>query len=72
MSVVREVCRIIDVKYEILLTMIFTVVSGLYLLQKYGIERLVDTLMLWMFPASTMILITLLVLLFLGKVYLQR
>jgi len=72
MSVVREVCRIIDVKYEIMLTAFFTIVSGLYLFYRFGLEKLVDTLMLWMFPASMMILITLIVMLLLGKVYLQR
>jgi len=72
MSVVREVCRIIDVKYEIMLTTFFALIPRGYLLNRYGLEKLVDTLMQWMFPASTMILITLLFMLFIGKVYIQK
>ncbi|MDD5111854.1 MAG: hypothetical protein PHG85_04870 [Candidatus Altiarchaeota archaeon] len=72
MSVVREVCRIIDVKYELMITVVFAVISGSYLLYRHGVEELIDTLMHWMFPASMMIFITLVFMLLLEKVYLQR
>ncbi|MFH1125842.1 MAG: hypothetical protein V1703_01840 [Candidatus Altiarchaeota archaeon] len=72
MSVVREVCRIIDVKYELILTTLFALISGSYILSTYGLKELVDSLMRWMFPASMMILITLIVLLLLERVYIQK
>jgi hypothetical protein len=72
MSVVREVCRIIDVKYELILTAAFAVVSGGYILYRYGIGEMIDLLMRWMFPASMMILITLIVLLLAERVYIQK
>ncbi|MBM3309753.1 MAG: hypothetical protein FJY77_05795 [Candidatus Altiarchaeales archaeon] len=72
MSAGREVCRIIDVKYELLLTALFTLVSGAYVLQVHGLSKTVDALLLWMFPASVTMLITLLILLSLGRVYIQK
>lgn len=72
MSVVREVCRIIDVKYELIITAVFALISGGYLLYVHDFKELIDTLMHWMFPASMMILITLIVLLLLEKVYIQK
>lgn len=72
MSVVREVCRIIDVKYELMITLVFVIVSGSYILYRHGFEDLADTLMQWMFPASLMIFITLVVMLLPEKVYIQR
>ncbi|MEK6926207.1 MAG: hypothetical protein AABW50_02925 [Nanoarchaeota archaeon] len=46
---------------ELIATFIFILISGFYILTEYGTERLIDALFLWMFPASIMIFLTLLI-----------
>lgn len=48
-----------EINAEILATFLFIVISGLYILDRYGFSKLVDGLFLWMFPASIMIFLTL-------------
>jgi hypothetical protein len=72
MSVIREVCRIIDVRYEMMITGVFAIISGSYLIYKYGLNELIDILMKWMFPASMMILITLIIMLMLERASISK
>jgi hypothetical protein len=72
MSMIREVCRIIDVRYELMLTSFFAVISGTYILYRYGFNELIDELMRFLFPASMVILITLVFLLLMERVYLPK
>ncbi|MFH0949040.1 MAG: hypothetical protein V1802_00970 [Candidatus Aenigmatarchaeota archaeon] len=51
--------RRMELGTEILIAAIFAIISGWYIYDKYGLEKLEDTLMSWMFPASIMILLTL-------------
>ena len=55
--------RIVELETEIIASLVLATISGFYLLLKFGEERLVETLFLWMFPASLTILITLFVIL---------
>lgn len=72
MSMIREVCRIIDVRAELMLTSFFAVISGAYILYRYGVVELVDEMMRFLFPASMVILITLVFLLLMERVYLPK
>jgi len=44
---------------EIIVTFAFMIISGFYITTEYGIGKILDTLFLWMFPASVMIFLTL-------------
>jgi uncharacterized membrane protein YkvI len=50
-----------EINIELVAVLIFIVISALYILSKFGLEQLLDTLFLWMFPASIMIFLTLLI-----------
>lgn len=50
-----------EINAEILAAIIFILVSGSYIAWEYGAGKIVDTLLLWMFPASVMIFLTLLI-----------
>jgi len=46
---------------ELIATFLFMVLSSFYIITTYGLDRLFDSLFLWMFPASVMIFLTLLI-----------
>ena len=50
-----------EIDAELISAFLFIVVSGFYIINIYGIKKMVDSLFLWMFPASVMIFLTLLV-----------
>ena len=50
-----------EINAELFAAFIFIIVSGFYIIIKYDFVRLVDVLFLWMFPASIMIFLTLLI-----------
>ena len=49
-----------EINAEIIATLLFILISGFYIFVEYGIVRLFDILLLWMFPASIMVFLTLL------------
>ena len=51
--------RIVELETEIIAAMVLTIISGFYILIKFGNEQLIDVLFLWMFPASITIILTL-------------
>ena len=53
--------RMLELESEILATVVIAFVSGYYVLTKVGQEKMIETLMFWLFPASLTILITLVV-----------
>lgn len=55
--------RIFDIELnaELVAALIFMIISGLYIAVRYNLEKVYDTLFLWMFPASVMIFLTLLI-----------
>ena len=55
--------RIVEIETEIIAALVLAIISGFYILLKFGDEKVVDTLFLWLFPASLTILITLFVIL---------
>ncbi len=55
--------RITELETEIIAAMVLTAISGFYIFVKFGEEQLIDTIFLWMFPASITIIITLFVIL---------
>ena len=56
LSKIRE----IEINTELIVIFVFILISGAYILIEYGTERLLDALFLWMFPASIMVFLTLL------------
>lgn len=48
-----------EINAEIIAALIFSIISGSYLLLRNGPGELVNSLFLWMFPASIMIFLTL-------------
>lgn len=50
-----------EINAELVATFIFIVISGLYLMLEHGVGSLINTLFLWMFPASVMFFLTLLI-----------
>ena len=46
---------------ELIATFTFMVISFLYVTTEYGYTKMIDVLFLWMFPASVMIFLTLLI-----------
>ena len=50
-----------EVNAELAATFIFMLISGFYLVAERGFRNLLDTLFLWMFPASVMIFLTLVI-----------
>lgn len=52
--------RELEINTELIVTFIFIIVSGAYIETKYGFARILDTLLLWIFPASIMVFLTLL------------
>lgn len=56
--------KIIELETEIAIAIIFAIISGLYVLSKFGSEKLFDTLFLWLFPASVTVILTLIAILF--------
>jgi hypothetical protein len=58
-----------EVDGELIATFLFIVISGLYILNNYGMEKLVDILLLWMFPASIMVFLTLLIVKLIERAY---
>lgn len=51
--------RTLELKTEIIVAFVFTILSGLYVVKNYGFGKLEDVLFFWMFPASIMIFLTL-------------
>ncbi len=49
-----------EINAEIIVAFIFMIISGTYLFYRYGTEKLLETIFFWMFPASIMIFLTLL------------
>lgn len=49
-----------EVDAELIVAFLFILISGFYILNMYGVQRLYDILLLWMFPASFMVFLTLL------------
>jgi hypothetical protein len=49
-----------DINAEIIVTFLFMILSFIYLELRFGSEKLIDSVFLWMFPASIMIFLTLL------------
>jgi hypothetical protein len=58
-----------QINTELVAVLIFIVISALYILSKFGLEQLLDTLFLWMFPASIMIFLTLVIVKIIEKSY---
>ncbi|MEK6828729.1 MAG: hypothetical protein AABY15_01285 [Nanoarchaeota archaeon] len=50
-----------EINAEIIATFLFILISGFYILAEYGIPKLLDALLLWMFPASIMVFLTLMI-----------
>ncbi len=50
-----------EINAEIITTFVFMVLSFLYITTEYGYGKVIDVLFLWMFPASVMIFLTLLI-----------
>lgn len=48
-----------EINAEILVTFMFIIISGFYIEAVYGFGKILDALFLWMFPASVMIFLTL-------------
>lgn len=57
---------------ELIAAFIFMVISGFYIIFKYGIIELEDILLKWMFPASVMIFLTLLIVKIVEGLYEKR
>ncbi|MBI3623729.1 hypothetical protein HY212_06660 [Candidatus Pacearchaeota archaeon] len=49
-----------ELNAELLAAILFMIVSGAYISWQYGAGKIIDALLLWMFPASVMIFLTLL------------
>jgi len=50
-----------EINAELLAAIVFMLVSGSYIAWQYGAGKILDTLFLWMFPASVMIFLTLII-----------
>lgn len=50
-----------EINAELIATAIFAIFSGLYLSLERGLGELINTVILWMFPASIMFFLTLLI-----------
>ena len=50
-----------QINTELIAVLIFIIISAIYILSKFGFDQLLDTLFLWMFPASIMIFLTLVI-----------
>ena len=50
-----------EINAELVATFVFAVVSGLFLFLENGASAMVDDLFKWMFPASVMVFLTLLI-----------
>ncbi len=61
-----------EINAEIIAALIFTAISGWYIFSRYGTEKLIDTLFFWMFPASIMIFLTLLIVKIIDERLLRR
>lgn len=58
-----------EIDGELVATFLFIMISGFYILENYGTEKLVDILLMWMFPASVMVFLTLLVVKVIERTY---
>ncbi|HLC78515.1 MAG TPA: hypothetical protein VJH92_05295 [Candidatus Nanoarchaeia archaeon] len=61
-----------EINAELLAATLFMIVSGSYITWKYGTGKIIDTLLLWMFPASVMIFLTLLLVKFIERTHERR
>ena len=52
--------REVEINAELIVIFVFIVISGAYISVQYGTGKLLDALFLWMFPASIMIFLSLL------------
>ena len=50
-----------EINAELIAASIFAIIAGLYLSIERGFYELIDVLLLWMFPASIMFFLTLLI-----------
>lgn len=58
-----------EINAELVVTFLFILASGIYIESVYGFQKIIDTLFLWMFPASVMIFLTLLLVKIIERVY---
>jgi len=61
-----------EINAEIIATVIFMILSGLYLFLEHGASDLINILFSWMFPASVMIFLTLLLVKIIERAYNRR
>lgn len=50
-----------EINTEIVGAALFFTISAIYILSRFGLQHLFDSLFLWMFPASIMIFLSLLI-----------
>jgi len=58
-----------ELNAELIAAFVFIVVSASHTINRYGFEKLVNELFFWMFPASVMIFLTLMVVKIIEKYY---
>ena len=58
-----------EINAELFVTFLFIIISGAYIAIVYGFEKIIDALFLWMFPASIMIFLTLLLVKIIENIY---
>ncbi|MEK6912894.1 MAG: hypothetical protein AABX26_02975 [Nanoarchaeota archaeon] len=58
-----------EIDGELIATFLFILVSGFYILDRYDTEKLIDILLMWMFPASVMVFLTLLIVKVIERTY---
>ncbi len=56
LSKIRE----IEINTELIVIFVFILISGAYIIVEHGTGKLLDSLFLWMFPASIMVFLSLL------------
>jgi hypothetical protein len=61
-----------EIDAELLATFIFMAISGCYIIITYGFLKLEDALLLWMFPASVMVFLTLLIVKVIEMIYRKK
>ena len=62
----------LEINTELAATFLFIIISGLYIIAQYGVGKLLDAMFLWMFPASIMIFLTLMIVKVIEKFHNRR
>ncbi len=62
----------LEINTELIATFLFIIISFFYIVTKFGFERLTDALFLWMFPASIMIFLILLIVKIIERFHTRR